>query len=259
MLGIDLQVGPELFVLLMAFARIGGVLQTAPLVSASTVPVPVRMVLAIGLSIVIAPAVGVDVTAVTWDAGPLALALLSELLLGGAMGFAATLVMALLDIVGTFVGVNAQLAIAMQFDPLTNSQQVITTRLVQAGGFLIFLSLNLHHQILLGLHDSFEAAPAGRGALSVLAGSQMSEVMDSILRDGMRISMPVVAAVLVLNIIAALVTRFAQQMNIYFSVGLPANAAAGMLAIAVSIPALAAAVLTYGDGLRSLMLSMVGS
>lgn len=258
MLGIDLQVGAELFVLLMTFARIGGVLQTAPLVSASTVPVPVRMVLAVMLTIVVAPAVGMDETAVTWEAGPLGLAFVSELLLGAAMGFAATLVMSLLDIVGTFVGVNAQLAIAMQFDPLTNSQQVITTRLVQVGGFLIFLSLNLHHQILIGLHDSFAAAPAGRGVLSIFAGSHMSEVMGSILRDGMRISMPVVAAVLVLNIVAALVTRFAQQMNIYFSVGLPANAAAGMLAISLSIPALAAAVITYGEGLRSLMLSMIG-
>jgi len=55
------------------------------------------------------------------------------------------------------------------------------------------------------------------------------------------------------------VTRFAQQMNIYFSVGLPANAAAGLLAAALAVPALVAAVAGHGSGIRELMLRMVGS
>jgi len=257
MLGIDFQAGPELFAMLMAFARIAGILQTAPLLSASAIPIPVRVVLTVMLTIVVAPVLGADPALMTWEAGPLGMRLVSEILLGAGMGFVATVVMSLLDTVGTFVGVNAQLAIAMQFDPLTNSQQVITTRLIQAGGFLIFLSLNLHHQMFAALADSFAIAPAGTGALSLLAGPSMAEVMAQVLLDGLRISMPVIAAVLVLNIIAALVTRFAQQMNIYFSVGLPANAAAGMIAISLAVPALATAILVYGESIHGLMLSMI--
>jgi flagellar biosynthetic protein FliR len=259
MTGLEIHAGPEFFAMLMVFARIGGILQTAPLISASAVPTPVRVVLAVLLTAVVGPGVEVDPQLVTWDAGPLGLRLVSELLLGCAMGFVATLVMSLLDIVGTFVGVNAQLAIAMQFDPLTNTQQVITTRLVQVAGFLVFLALNLHHQILLALADSFDVAPPGTGAVSVLAGMEMSGVMAAILADGLRISMPVVAAVLFLNIVAALVTRFSQQMNIYFSVGLQANAAAGLMAISLALPALAAAVLSHGEGIRALMLSMIAA
>ncbi len=258
MLGVEIQIGPELYGLLMAFARIGGLLQTAPFVSTTAVPIPVRVVLAVMLTAVTAPLIVLDETQVTWAAGPLGLRLVSELLLGAAMGFVATVVMSLLDIVGTFVGVNAQLAIAMQFDPLTNSQQVITTRLVQVAGFLVFLSLDLHHLMLLGLVDSFQVAPPGTGVLAALAGPAMSSVMAQVLLDGLRIAMPVVAAVLVLNLVAALVTRFAQQMNIYFSVGLPANAAAGLLAIGLGIPALATAVLVHGESIRGLMLAMVG-
>ena len=63
---------------------------------------------------------------------------------------------------------------------------------------------------------------------------------------------------LVLNLVSALVTRFAQQMNIYFSVGLPANAMAGLWATALAIPALAAAVVSAGAGMRGLIGSLVG-
>jgi flagellar biosynthesis protein FliR len=256
--GVDVQVGPELFALLMVFVRITGALHTAPLIGTNAVPVQARVGLGVLLALVVAPMVAVESATVSWSGPKLALMLGSELLLGLGMGFAASCVLALLDVLGTFIGVNSQLAIAMQFDPLSGTQQVITTRLVQAAGFLLFLSMDLHHQIVYGLVDSFAAAPPGTGVLAVTAGVTMSEVMAVVLLDSMRIAMPVVAAVLILNLVAALVTRFAQQMNIYFSVGLPANAAAGLMATALAIPALAVAVYNGGSGLRELMLSMIG-
>jgi len=54
------------------------------------------------------------------------------------------------------------------------------------------------------------------------------------------------------------VTRFAQQMNIYFSVGLPANAAAGLITTGLSIPALILALHGAMGGIRGLMLAVVG-
>ena len=258
-LGIEVQVGPELWAMLMIFARITGLLHTAPIIGTKAVPIPARVGLGKVLTLIVAPLTVADPSIMAWSEIQLGMRMASELLLGLGMGFAASVVLSLLDMAGTFIGVNAQLAIAVQFDPLTNTQQVVTTRLIQAAGLLTFLALDLHHLVLVAMVDSFTLSPPGHGALALVAGPQMSAVLGTMLVDAMRISMPVVAAVLVLNIVAALVTRFAQQMNIYFSVGLPANAAAGLLAAALAVPALVAAVAGHGSGIRELMLRMVGS
>ena len=94
--------------------------------------------------------------------------------------------------------------------------------------------------------------------LHTAAGIGMSEFLGQIFGDALRITMPVVIVVLFLNIVAALVTRFAQQMNIYFSVGLPANAAAGLITTGLSIPALILALHGAMGGIRGLMLAVVG-
>ncbi len=254
--GVSLGEGAGLFAVLLAFARITGLLHTMPIISAKAVPIPIRVGFALVLAVVIAPLAPPLET--TWDPIPMALMAASELLLGAAMGFCATLLLTVLDVAGHFIGMNSGLGIAMQFDPLTQGQALVVTKLIQTGGMLVFLALDLHHQILLGLADSFLIAPAGSGVLALTAGGSMSAVMSGLLADAMRISMPVVAAVLFLNLVSALVTRFAQQMNIYFSVGLPANAMAGLFAAALCVPAVAAAVVAAGGGMRDLIASVVG-
>lgn len=254
--GFSLGEGAGLFAVLLAFARIAGILHTMPLISAKAVPIPIRVGLALLLAVVVAPLAPPVET--TWDPIPMSLMAGSELLLGAAMGFCATLLLSVLDVAGHFIGMNSGLGIAMQFDPLTQGQALVVTKLIQTGGMMIFLALDLHHQILFGLADSFLIAPAGSGVLLTSAGGAMSAVVGGLFADAMRISMPVVAAVLFLNLVSALVTRFAQQMNIYFSVGLPANAMAGLFAASLCIPAIAAAVIAAGGGMRDMLASVVG-
>lgn len=249
----------SLYAVLMAFIRITGLLQAAPLWKMTAVPIPVRVALAAVLALILGPLVPADPAAVTWSGPMMAVRAISELMLGLAMGFGCTLLLGILDLAGTLLGMNAGLGIATQFDPMTGGNSLVLTRLTASAGFLVFLALDLHHQLLLGLTDSFLIAPPGSGLLLPSAGMGLSQVMGGLFADSMRIAMPVVAAVLIFNLVSALVTRFAQQMNIYFSVGLPANAMAGLWATGLAIPALAAAVVTAGGGMRGLMGSFVGA
>ncbi len=247
-----------LFATLMAFVRIAGLLHAAPLLKMKVVPVPLRVALALVLAVLISPLAPADPDVVTWEGPLLAMRAVSELMLGLAMGFSATLLLSVLDIAGTFLGMNAGLGIATQFDPMSGDNALVLTRLTASAGFLVFLALDLHHQLLLGLLDSFLIAPPGSGVLLPAAGLGLSSVVNGLFMDAMRISMPVVAVVLVLNLVSALVTRFAQQMNIYVSIGLPANAMAGLWATGLALPALAAAVVSAGAGMRGLIGSLVG-
>ena len=253
-IGVDLS--NELFAMLAAFVRIGATLQSMVLFSMRGVPIPVRVGLAVLFSVLIVPTLPPSPETVTWEAAGLAVALSGEVLLGLFLGLSTRIVVAFIDLAGTLIGVNSGLAVAMQFDPMSQGQGLVVTRMVQVAGMLVFLAADLHHQVFLGLFDTFQVAPPGSGLPLATAGPALSNEFGRLFLDAVRISMPVVGAVMFLNVVAALVTRFAQQMNVYFSVGLAVNAAVGLLAAAPALDEVGQLLLAIGDTFRPMLRSI---
>ncbi len=247
-----------LMALLLAFARVGGLFQSMPLFSMRGVPIPVRAGLALAISALLMPGLTVDPALGSASAPAIGLAFASEAMLGLAMGFSVTVLMSVIDIAGTFIGMNAGLAIASQFDPMSEGQSLVITRVLQLAGFLTFLGLDLHHEVLLGLADSFVLAAPGHGVLAFTAGQGVSALLGGAFVDALRVSMPVVATAFFINVVAALVTRFAQQMNIYFSVGLAAQSPLGIAATALTLPAVVGVIAAMSGDLRGLVASLLG-
>lgn len=258
MSGLALSVGWQdgLLALLLAFARIGGLLQTMPLLGQKNVPIPVRAGLALIISAVVLP----SLPHARPPAGFIAFAFAfgSEALLGLAMGWLATMLLSAVDVAGSFIGMNAGLAVAVQFDPMSGGQSLVITRVFQIAAFLSFLSFDLHHELFLGVVDSFRLAPPGEGVLAFTVGDELAARLGGVLVDAARISMPVVAVAFFVNLVAALVTRFAPQMNIYFSVGLAAQAPLGILTACFVIPAVIALVARVAGEARGLLPLLVG-
>ena len=208
-----------LLMVLLTFGRVGGLLQAMPILSLGNVPIPVRVGLGLMMSVLVAAGLPAPTGLSELSAVHVGVLFVSETVLGLGMGFTATLLLSVIDVAGSFVGMNSGLAVAMQFDPMSGGQSLVVTRILQLAAFLTFLALDLHHEMFLGLADSFAVAPPGKGVLAFAAGEQRALQFAAVLHDAVRISMPVVATALFVNLVAALVTRFAQQMNIYFSVG----------------------------------------
>ena len=112
-----------------------------------------------------------------WEAASFAVSLGSEIFLGAAMGFAIRLMLSVIDVVGTVLAANCGLGMAMQFDPVTQSQGLIVSRLVQTAGFLVFLALDLHHEVLIGLVGSFSVAPPGQGGFQPLLEKVFARIL----------------------------------------------------------------------------------
>lgn len=244
-------------VILLAFGRVGGLIATMPLVSQSNVPIPVKA----GLGLVVAAlSVGALPLPPLPDIDAVRFGFLfgSEALLGLGMGFVVSLLLSVVDVAGSFIGMNSGLAVAMQFDPLSGGQSIVVTRIFQIAAFLTFFGLDLHHEVFLGLHDSFLAAPPGTGVLAFGVGEEFGRLFGDVLVGAVRISMPVVATAFFVNLVAALVTRFAQQMNIYFSVGLAAQAPLALSVCAFVIPAVIAWVASKGGDVRALLPLLAG-
>ncbi len=252
---LDLQ---AILVILLAFGRVGGLLATMPLVSQSNVPIPVKAGLGLIVATLSASALPIQPVLPDLDAVRFGFLFASEALLGLGMGFVVSLFLSIVDVAGAFIGMNSGLAVAMQFDPLSGGQSIVVARIFQIAAFLTFFALDLHHQVFLGLHDSFLAAPPGTGVLAFTVGEDFASLFGEVLLGAVRVSMPVVTTAFFVNLVAALVTRFAQQMNIYFSVGLAAQAPLALLVAGFVIPAVITWVAAKGGDLRALLPQLAG-
>ncbi len=250
---VNLYLGPFL-----AFARIAGMLHTMPIISTKVVPRQIRMILAVLLAFVIAPNLPPPPESATISLPFFGLALFAETCVGLAMGFAASMVTHVFEMAGTLVGFHSGFSNAVLFDPVTQSSSMLASRVFQIAGFLTLLSADIHHFMIVGLVDSFTAVPPGVGVVSPDAGMALSRRLGLLLVDANRIAMPVFAATLFLNIAWALVTRFAQQMNVYFAAGMGVNAVVGILVTGTCIPATILLVVDSGPAVQELMAAVLG-
>ncbi|NAS62384.1 flagellar biosynthetic protein FliR, partial [Pseudomonas syringae pv. actinidiae] len=92
---------------------------------------------------------------------------------------------------------------------------------------LLFLSMNGHLVVLEILVESFTTMPVG-GGLLVNNFWELANGLGWALSSGLRLVLPAVTALLIINIAFGVMTRAAPQLNI-FSIGFPLTLVLGMV------------------------------
>lgn len=205
--------------LLFAALRIGAFLISAPVFGGRFVPLPIRIVAAICLSLFVAqhhPMPDAD-TLAALSAVPI---ILAEIALGVTAGLVLTILFGAASLAGDRVANAAGLGFAMQVDPTATGQTPVLAQLFSLTLMMVFLGMDGHLLALRIVFDSYSAFPAG-ASLDVIAlattGIAAGAAMFAL---GASLMLPVVAGLLVLNLSVGVLTRSAPQLNL-FSVGFP--------------------------------------
>ncbi len=212
-IGLD-QLSAWVLGFLWPFVRIAAMLSAAPVIGARTLPMRVRLVLALALTWVLLPLVG-PVPSLDPLSPSGVLILLNQLLIGVAMGLALQVGFAALIVGGQIVGASMGLGFASVVDPQNGIQVPVISQLYFLLGALIFLALDGHLRMVEVLARSFATLPVDtRGiALELFQGLALwSGLMFS---EGMRLALPVVSVVLLANLALGVATRAAPQMNVF--------------------------------------------
>jgi flagellar biosynthetic protein FliR len=206
----------DLFSLVFVFARIGAALMLLPGFGEVFVAARVRLLLAIAISVVVAPVVGPYVPP-TPD-GPLAMfgAIGHELVIGIFLGAMARMLMSALHIAGVIVGFQTSLSNAQMFDPINSGQGSIVGSFFNVlGVFLIFAS-NLHHLMLMAVIDSYTlfvpGAPLPLGDFSDVA----TRILSKSFVLGMQIASPFIVMGMLFFIGMGLLARLMPQVQVFF-------------------------------------------
>lgn len=217
------------------FLRVTGLLLVAPVFGANVVPARVKAVLALALTLMIAPLAPAPVDLELWTgAGLLAAAM--QLAIGIALGFVIQMVFDALVLAGQTVSMTMGLGFAMMIDPERGASTPVLSQFLLILGMLIFLAIGGHILLIETLVDSFRWAPVGAplpldGVWSlVLWGGRIFE-------SGLVIALPAVVSLIVVNLAMGVVSRAAPQLNL-FAVGFPAAMLFGFAILLLSLPAL---------------------
>lgn len=221
---------------------------TMPLLSSRAVPVLSRIGLALFLGLVLLPVQARNVPELPPDL-PAYLALVArEALVGVVMGFGTMLVFASLQLAGQIIGLQLGLNIATVLDPLNANQQIsYMDQFYSLLAALVFLAIDGHHGLLLALQRSFEILPPGTFGPQGGTLDQMLNLTTDLFRVALRLALPVLATLLILDLAMALLARVVPQMNVFF-VGMPFKLGVGLWIAAMSLPlVVGAAAQVLGD------------
>jgi len=229
--------GPWVAAFALVSARVVGLITTTPLLSSPLLPSRAKAGLAGVLILFVLFSLPIDVPNLQLDLLSVAGAVLVELVLGAIMGLAVTVAFGALHFCGQMIGIQMGFAIANVVDPSTFQQVGVIAQLLNLLGIMLFLVMDGHLLILRAFFESFSVVPLGG------ADAQTGLVIEEIIRQsallftiGLRIALPVVCVVLLVNVGLATIARTVPQVNI-FVIGFMITISLGLLILGLSVPA----------------------
>jgi flagellar biosynthetic protein FliR len=213
--------------------RMLGLISSAPLLSESTIPR--RQDPAGGRSVDNhLPTIGNIPTVPVYSLDGL-LIVLNEVGIGLSMGFAMRLVFAAVQMAGEVIGLQMGLSFASFYDRAAGGQTMVLSRFLNMVAMLLFLALDGHLMMLAALIDSFQGLPISGVPLSGHGWGVLARAGSMIFSAGTLLSLPMIAALLTMNLAMGILNRASPQLSI-FAVGFPVTLLGGMLVLALVMP-----------------------
>lgn len=220
---------PFLFNALLVSVRLLPLLVISPILLLSRIPLKVRVLLTLTLSVVLAS--GLNPVSAPVLSMPV---LLGELLLGALMAFGFHAAHAGLDLAGKLIDTQIGLNAAGVFDPGTANMSGLVAELLLWTLVCLFLVLDLHHDLLRVVAEVLSVTPPGSVSVSALSLSLAAVMTQQFLLAFMMV-VPVVLGLWLIDVAFALLSRSMPQANVYF-LSLPVKLGIGLLILLMTLP-----------------------
>jgi len=206
-----------------------------PLFGERLVPIRVKAGLSLVIAVLLYPVVSSFVPPVPDSFLPLFLMMLSQALIGAALGFTARLILAAAQLAGEVMGMQIGFSVANAVDPVSRLNISLIGQVQYVFAILIFLLTNAHHVFLSVIADSFQITPSLFFHSSASWMSFFVGLTRNMFILAVKLSIPVIAVIFLSNIGLGVVARTVPQINV-FIVGFPLHIAIGLIFLGLTIP-----------------------
>ncbi len=233
---------------LLVLARVAGVLVYVPLPTGRSSPDVVRAALALVLTLALYarwPAVDVARLGLGRMCGWLA----AEASLGLVIGLAVACLAESWQMAAQIAGLEAGYGYASIVDPTTEADSSILLVLAQLMAGLLMMAAGLDRELLRAFSHSLDSWPPGAFALTPALAATLISFSAGIFSTGVRMAMPALALLLLVDLTLALLGRLHLQLQL-ITLAFPAKMLAALALLVALAPLLARA---FGAQARDLL------
>lgn len=206
----------NLFAFLLVFCRMGSTIMQLPGFGETYVPVRIRLVFALMLSLIVTPIVQSDLP--PNPASPLGLAVLltAEITIGVFMGMLSRLLISAMHTAGMIIAMQSGLASAQMFDMNQGTQGSLFGNLLSVMAVTLLFSLDMHHLMIQGVVDSYTMLPPGEFPPVQDLANMVHQMVSSIFVIAIAFSAPHIVSGLIMYLISGAMSRLMPTMQVFF-------------------------------------------
>ncbi len=225
------------FAFVLVMTRVGAAMTLLPGLGDAKPPTLVRVGIALGVTILVLPAIEPSVPKVPEAGVPAVLMIAAEAITGLWLGWLARLLVLALPIAGQFICYMLGVANVLQPDPELGGQATPIERLFDIAATVTILVSGLYALPLAALAGSYDLIPAGQllpGADTALSAVRAAGGAFAL---ALRLASPFLLVSIVWHVATGLLARLVPRMQIYFVV-MPGQILGGIALLAMTSAAL---------------------
>ncbi len=209
------------------FCRIGGLVMTLSVFGTRTIPVRVRLLLALSITVCVVPVLP-PMPSIPLFSMQSYLIVAQELIIGIALGFATRVLMEIFVVAGQLISLQTGLGFASLVDPVNGASVPLIGQLLLMAAMLMFFLMDGHLMAIETVARSFYSLPVATDTLARIDFLAMANWGQWLFAAALMVAISSVLALLMLNVAFGVLTRAAPQMNL-FTIGFPATMLIGLL------------------------------
>lgn len=224
------------FAFILTFVRIGTAITIMPGVGDSFTPQTIRLYIALGLSLVLAPLVAPLMPAVIPGGAALFILIIMEFIIGLFIGTMARVFMMALDTAGMIISMQSGLGNAQLFNPAFSSQGSLVGAFLSVTGVIVLMATNMHYMLFYGLVESYKIFPVGTFPLAGNMAEMMASAVGASFLVGVQIAAPFIIVGMLIYIGMGILSRLMPQVQV-FMLAVPLQIVILLLTLAIVLSA----------------------
>jgi flagellar biosynthetic protein FliR len=197
----------------LVLARVTGTFIFVPLPGINAGPDIARAVMSLSITLALFPK-WPHVNLTEPYIGSLIVSMVAELALGLTIGVAVAVLSESFLMAGQIIGLQAGYAYASTVDPSTQADSGILVVFAQFIAGLLFFALGLDRQVIRAFARSLDTFPAGTYTIAPAAAEQILRLASGMFSVGLRLAMPALALLMLVDLAMALLGRLNQQLQL---------------------------------------------
>lgn len=157
-----------------------------------------------------------------------------ETITGLVLGYITSMCFNSLKIAGSLIDQQLGLSMVSIYDPNSNSNSTLIENITFWMGIMIFFSMNGHHELIQGIHQSFRLIEVGESILN----NNFTYVVSIFIQCfiiGFRIAIPIILSLIITDLIMGLISRSVPQLNVMM-LGMPLKILVGVAFFIIALP-----------------------